>query len=117
MDYLVTFIRFEVWVFLFGLLAIVAYKILIGEINFRGILCEKVTTNKTKGYSAVRVQLMIFVMSSAFYYVSQVAGNPKEFPQVPNELLLALGGSHMVYLTGKSYLLSLLFNRKTKKGE
>lgn len=117
MDHLVAFVRLEVWFFLIGLLAIVAYKILTGEINFRGILCEKVSISKTKGYIVVRVQLMMFVLVSAFYYLSQVVDNPKEFPQVPNELLLTLGGSHMVYLAGKSYALSLLFNRKTTKGE
>lgn len=117
MDHLLVFVRLEVWFFLTGLLAIVAYKILTGGINFRGVLCEKVTTSKTKGYSVVRIQLMMFVLVSAFYYVSQVVDNPREFPRVPNELLLTLGGSHMVYLAGKSYALSLLFNRKTTKGE
>lgn len=115
MDNLIAFVRLEVLCFLIGLLVIVAYKILTGEINFRGVLSEKITAKKTKGYSTVRVQLMFFVLMSAFYYVSQVAGNPKEFPQVPDELLLALGGSHAVYLMGKSYS-SLSFNSKGKKG-
>jgi hypothetical protein len=116
MDSLIPFVRLEMWLFLLGFMAVVAYKILTGEINFRGIFNEKNTAGKTKGYSAVRVQLMIFVLASAFYYVSKVADNPNEFPQVPNELLLALGGSHMVYLAGKSHSLSSLFKRQTTKG-
>jgi len=117
MDNIVVFVKLEVWFFLIGLLVIVCYKIFTGEINFRGVLCEKINKNKIKSYSVIRIQLIIFVLISAYYYVSQVADNPKEFPQVPNELLLALGGSHMVYLAGKSYTLTLMVKRKVEKGE
>ncbi|MGQ3686085.1 MAG: hypothetical protein ACUBOA_13925 [Candidatus Loosdrechtia sp.] len=117
MDMVVVFVGLEVWSFLIGLLAIVIYKIYTGEINFRGVLCEKIHTAKTRRYSVVRVQLMIFVVVSAFYYVSQVIENPTEFPPVPNELLLALGGSQMVYLAGKSYSFLSLLDREKRKGE
>lgn len=110
MDSLIPFVRLEVWFLLSGFMVVVAYKILTGEINLRGIFNEKNTAGNTKGYSTVRVQLMIFTLMSAFYYVRQVVDNPKEFPQIPDELFLTLGGSHMIYLAGKSY--SLLYKRK-----
>ena len=111
MDTLVTFIHFEIWFLLIGLLLLVVYQILTGKIELKGILIEKDCSGKTvKGYSQVRVQLLIFTVIGACYYLQQVVNNPNEFPKVSEELLLLMGGSNMTYLGGKYY--SLLFKRK-----
>ncbi|HHT9111150.1 MAG TPA: hypothetical protein ACFYDZ_08350, partial [Candidatus Brocadiaceae bacterium] len=102
-----TLVRYEVWFFLLGLMSAVTYKILIGKIKIKRLLVEK---NGSSNYSQVRVQLLFFTLIAAFYYLSQVFGNPKEFPKVSEKLLLLMGGSNMVYLGGKSY--SLLFSRR-----
>lgn|SRR5574337_1358194 len=100
-------VRYEVWFFLFGLMSAVVYKILIGKIKIKGLLVEK---NGSNNFSQIRVQLLIFTLIAAFHYLSQVLGNPKEFPNVSEKWLLLMGGSNMVYLGGKSY--SLLFRQR-----
>lgn len=111
MDTLITFIHLEIWFLLIGLLLLVVYQILTGKIEIKGILVEKDVPGKSvKRYSQVRIQLSIFTVIGAFYYLQQVVNNPKEFPKVSEELLLLIGGSNMTYLGGKYY--SLLFKRK-----
>ncbi len=104
MNYVTIFIRYEIWVFLLGMASAVVYKILTGKIKIDGLFVEKGGGNK---YSTVRVQLLFFTLMGAFYYLYQVLGNPKEFPDVSGELLLMMGGSNMVYLGGKSFSLLL----------
>lgn len=102
MNTLITFVRFEIWFLLLGLILVVSYQILTGKINLHGILFEK---NGGQKNSPVRVQLLLFTLTGAFYYFLQVLDNPTGFPKVPQELLLILGGSNVVYLGGKSYSL------------
>lgn len=109
MNALVTFVRIEIWFLLLSFMLVVAYQILIGKINIRGLLFEK---NSIGSFSTVRVQLLLFTLIGAVYYILQVSDNPKEFPKDTQELLLILGGSNMVYLGGKSY--SLLLRRAGK---
>lgn len=104
---LVAFIQGEIWFFLLGFLMVVVYKILTGKISLRGIMSKK---DDTKRHTTIRIQLFIFTVIGAIYYLYQVIDNPKEFPQVSDDLLFLLGGSNMIYLGGKSY--SLLFKRR-----
>ncbi len=108
MDYLIIFIRYEIWVFLLGMVSAVVYQILTGKIKINGLFVEKNGSNK---YSTVRVQLLFFTLMGAFYYLYQVLGNPTEFPDISGELLLMMGGSNMAYLGGKSYSLLLRTRR------
>jgi hypothetical protein len=100
-----TFLRYELWILLVGLLLIVGYQLLTGRINTDGLLSEK----GTKGnFSPGRLQLLIFTIGVAFYYFLKVLEQPapttleeKTLPELPTEFLLILGGSNLFYLGSK----------------
>ena len=105
MSTLSTVLSYEVWFFVAGLGLIVVYQILTGKINVKGLLYEK---GGDGGFSLGRLQLLVFTIAGAFSYLFLVLGNPEsgEFPDVPLELLLVLGGSNLLYLASKFYSLS-----------
>lgn len=114
MSTLMMFARYEIGFLLAALIAVVAYQILTGRINTRGLLSEK-TTNGLGGVSPARVQLLLFTLAFAFYILSQIA-NSRQFPTIDTKWLLILGGSHSIYLGGKGLPL-LALNQTQKKKE
>lgn len=96
----------EVWVLLVALAVIIAYRMLTGSINTRGLLHDK---GSGSGFSPARLQLLISTIAFGFYYIGQVVNNTqtKGFPPVPNEMLMLLGGSHVFYLGTKGFALLL----------
>lgn len=114
-------IWFEVIVFLGGLAAIIAYRMLTGRINTHYLLYG--TSKGGKKYlSPERVQLLLFTLGTAMFYLMQVMdlvklakpGDTLALPDIPAKTLAFLGGSNAIYLGGKAY--SMLF-KKTPKGE
>ena len=93
MHALSTLIRYEMWALVISLALIVGYQLITGRINTKGLLYED------GHFSASRVQLLVFTVGGALYYLLLVMENPDpvKFPDVPNELLLILGGSHTLY--------------------
>lgn len=92
-----------------GFFGIVFWKLLTGRISLSGLLDgdQFDGASLTTSFSPGRAQLLIFTVVSALYFLLQVIRNPNAFPNVPNALLVALGGSQAVYLGGKGY--SLLY--------
>ena|SRR5258708_1233562 len=119
MTTLMMFARYEIGFFLAALIAVVAYQILTGRINTRGLLSEKTKTG-VGGISPARVQLLLFTLAFAFYVFSQVTksiatGKPGQFPTIDVKWLLILGGSHSIYLGAKG--LPLLLSQLKSKEE
>lgn len=110
---LMTFARYEIGFLLAALMAVVAFQILTGRINTRGLLSEK-TEKGVLAISPARLQLLLFTLAFAFYVLSQVVKS-RQFPEIETKWLLILGGSHSVYLGGKG--LSLLLNQTQRKKE
>lgn len=104
MEALIEIVRFGAWFFLGSLALLVVYKMLTQRINTAGLLQDK----EHKDLSPVRVQLLLFTLIGAGAYLALAADmietGASSLPTVPAELLLLLGGSHAVYLGGKSYL-------------
>jgi hypothetical protein len=96
---LMMFARYEIGFLLAALIAVVAYQILTGKINTRGLLSEK-TKNGLGGASPARVQLLLITLAFAFYLLSAIM-NSRQFPTIDTKWLLILGGSHSIYLGGK----------------
>ena len=96
-------------VFLGGLLAIVAFKLLAGRINTRGLLEDK-KAGRTGNFSPGRLQLLIATLGGAAFYFSEsvAAAETGAMPPVPDGLLLIVGVSNVAYLGGKIY--SRFFN-------
>lgn len=112
-----TLLRIEIWGLLVALAIIVFYRMLTGSINTRRLLHDK---GARSGFSPGRLQLLMSTIVFAFYYIGQVLSNatPKEFPAVPKEMLLLLGGSHIFYLGGKTLgLLSETLGVSKKKSK
>lgn len=110
MEILATVIKWEIWVFMVGLVVVVGYQLLIGRINTAGMLNDK----ESGEFSPARVQLLLFTFIAAGVYFLQVAAEPKEFPAIPQEMLYLLGGSNLFYLGGKGWaLVSQLFHLKS----
>ena len=100
MTELTPIIRFELWLILGGLALIVGYQMLTGKINTTGLFDDKVT----RGLSPGRVQLLVLTLAGAGYYLLLVAQQPPDgsLPSVPEEVLLLVGGSNLVYLGAKA---------------
>jgi len=107
-------IKVEVWVFLSVLVALIAYRIVTGQINTDYLLYG---TKKGGGkyFSPERVQLMLFTLGTAMFYLNDVIQHRDSglIPDVPKQTLVLLGGSHAVFLTGKAYM--MLFKNISKK--
>ncbi len=112
---LMIFARYEIDFFLVALIAVVAYQILTGRINTRGLLSEK-TKNGLGGVSPARVQLLLFTLAFAFYLLSEIV-HSRQFPTIDTKWLLILGGSHSIYLGGKGLPMFLSLLKSKEEGD
>jgi len=118
-------IAWEIQLFLMVLAGTVLAQLLAGQIstknllygrkNDTGELISRASGRKkddTLYFSPERVQLLIFTIGAAFYYLTQVLNNPSPgtFPSLPASWPAVLGGSNALYLGGKAY--SRLWNKK-----
>ena len=114
-DQFVSFVKWEVFVFLGGLAAIIAYRLLNGQINTR-YLFHGTQKDGTKYFSPERVQLLLFTLGVAVFYLSDVMQKRQSgaLPDISTQTLVLLGGSHAIYLGGKAYMMLL---KTIRKGE
>lgn len=112
---IIWFVKFEVFLFLVGLAAIIAYRLLTGQINTQYLLYGT-KRDGTKYYSPERLQLLLFTLGTAMFYLNSVLQDRHSgvLPDVSTQTLALLGGSHAIYLGGKAYM--MLF-KKNSKGE
>jgi len=112
---IIWFVKLEVLVFIGGLAAIIAQRLLTGQINTNYLLYGT-KKDGTKYFSPERVQLLLFTLGTAMFYLSSVTQNRASgvLPDVPTQTLVLLGGSHAIYLGGKAYM--MLF-KKNGKGD
>lgn len=101
MDTLFTVQRYAMFSLLTILAVIVGYRLLTGRIITKGLLLDKQDKSGGK-FSPGRLQLLMATILVAIYFVTQVL-QTKKLPELPREFLLALGGSHLLYLGGKTY--------------
>ena len=85
--------------FLAGLLAVVSFKLLRGDIRTRGLLADK----ETRDFSPSRLQLLVATVAGAVFYAVQVLAARDSLPPVPDLLLLIVGVSNGTYLGAKIY--------------
>ena len=107
MPLLVKFAYWEAVVLFGGLLGVVLWKLLTGSIPMAYLLDSDVRdSSAANGFSSQastgRTQTLVVTLFVAGYYQQQVIRNPTALPQVPVSMVVALGGSHAFYLTGKA---------------
>lgn len=105
-------LRYEMFFLLAALAVIILYRLLTGQINTAGLLADKAPGSerpngkRPKSTSGVispgRVQMLVATLLVSIYLVTKVV-QTNAFPDIPREYLLALGGSHGLYLAGKVY--------------
>lgn len=102
MNALSTVLRYELLLMLTAFILVVSYRLLT-----RGIKTDGMLRDKTNGraMSPGRLQMLVVTLGIAIYYVVSVAQqkNSGSLPKLPGEFLMALGGSHGIYLSGKLY--------------
>jgi|ERR1044071_1595367 hypothetical protein len=99
MGALSTLLSYETGFLLAALASIISYRLLTRQINTRGLLRDKVGG---RAVSPGRLQLLVVTVVTAAYCVFEVA-QTRRMPEVPRELIAALGASHLLYLGGKLY--------------
>jgi hypothetical protein len=92
--------RGEVGVFLAAFVLLVGYRLLTGQINTRRLLADK----DTREFSLARLQMLVVTILGAGYWFIWVLDprNGNVMPEIPQDLLLLLAGSHSLYLAAKS---------------
>jgi hypothetical protein len=97
-------VRYLVIGFLLSLAAIISVRLVTGSINTTGLLRSK-SPRSDESISPARVQLLVFTLATAGSYLTQVLKlhGAVQLPDVPQHTLIALGGSHSVYLGTKAY--------------
>jgi len=90
----------EAYAILFALAAIVAWRLCTGKISTRGLI-EGRTRGGGSYLSASRVQLLLATLAMAVQYVNQARLNPHALPDIPQNWLMLLGASHILYLGNK----------------
>lgn len=102
METLGIILRYELLILLLVLIAIIAYKLLVQQINTNGLMLDKTSG---RAFSPGRLQMLVITLMIAVYYIFLVMDTEDtgRLPDLPNEFLIALGGSHAVYLSGKLY--------------
>ena len=93
-------LHFEGWVFLSLLGAIVAYRLLTGRINLRGLFSRKGSSNSV---SPERIQLLLATLVMSADYLTSVAhATGSAMPDVTPQWLYLMGGSSGIYVVGKA---------------
>jgi len=94
-----------------GFISVVLWKATIGEISLDYLLYGDAKTYRGAGtttfFSPGRAQMLLLTVMVAGYYLLRVIQDPTHLPDVPDELIVALGASHAVYLGGKAQSLYL----------
>jgi hypothetical protein len=108
MNLLLQALRFEFLGFLVGLAGIVIVQLLTGKIDSRYLLYGTVTGRKVNDgryFSPERVQLLVFTLGAALYYLTEVMTTARSgmVPEFPQSWLVVMTGSNAIYLGGKTY--------------
>ncbi len=96
---------------LVALLAVILLRLLDGRAMGSGLLSTNVDSGS--GTEADRLQLLLFALGGAGYLVftslplAFTGAPPTSLPEIPNWLLIAVGGGQLVYLGGKGVRLHL----------
>ena len=103
----------EIRLFLGGLAAAIALKLLTGRINLQNLFYGR-RGDRTPYFSPERVQLLVATLSLAMEYLMiSLRTATGEMPKLPDGALGLLGASNAIYLGGKA----LAFTRKTLPGQ
>jgi hypothetical protein len=103
-------LNFEILGFLFALVATLAWQMLIGRINLKGLLRRK---DGSAQLSPERILLLLVALAvCAMYLAEEVHSISGNMPDVTNNWLYLFGGCSGIYLARKAWSM-----RNRSKGE
>lgn len=120
MHLLITIVSWIVGLLLGGLVVLILFRMLTGQINMHNLLYGRMSDG-TRYLSPERVQLMIFTVWVALFYLFDTFEtrflNPTPetahtLPEVNTQTLTLLGGSQTIYLLGKAYSMLVAHRKK-----
>jgi hypothetical protein len=90
----------EMWLFLGCMTLVIILQLLNGSIATRGLLSDK----STHEFSPARLQLLVATLFGALFYLFKALdpSSMGRLPEIPEEVMLLLGGSNILYLGAKS---------------
>jgi hypothetical protein len=91
--------RWEI-AFLIAAFGIVTLWKMLEAADFTGLLRSKDGT-----FSPGRAQMLVLTVMTAFQYLLSTIQDPSHLPTISQNLVMALGGSHAVYLGSKAWSL------------
>lgn len=97
MTSLVSFARWELIILVVSFAGLTFWK-LWQSASFAGLLRSADGT-----LSPGRIQLLVLTIMTAMQYLLAVINDPTQLPTIPPELVLALGGSQVIYLGSKAW--------------
>lgn len=97
MSLLITFARWELIILVVSFAGVTFWK-LWQTASFNGLLRSADGT-----MSPGRIQLLVLTVMTAMQYLLSVINDPAQLPTLPPELVMALGGSQLVYLGSKAW--------------
>ena len=83
---------------------LVLWTLLTRRISLNMLLYGDDSTGQSS-FSPGRLQMLMVTLVVALRFVLDVMHDPTAFPHIPNAWLVALGGSHVVYLGAKAQAL------------
>lgn len=101
MAFLPKLVFWETLILLGGFFGVIFWKILTGGISLQYMLYADTPQGGTT-FSPGRAQAMMVTLIVAVQYLLQAISHPTAFPQIPEFWVIALAGSHAVYLGGKA---------------
>ncbi len=97
-DFLRNYAIFSFTLLFFSLIVLVFYQMLVGIISTKNLFGSK----DINGVTPERIQTLMMTIAFAFYFITKTIGNPIEFPEISDELLLLIGGSETLFLVFKA---------------
>jgi hypothetical protein len=102
--------RWEVLIFVGGMAALIAMRLLTGRINIQYLLWGR-RADGSRYFSTERVQLLVATIAIAMDYLLTAMHTPSgNMPKIPDGALELLGASNAIYLGGKGWM--MLRNKK-----
>lgn len=101
MTFLLSLIYWEVLALVFCAFGMVVVSIFFGDMVLDGLFYGTKGDGE-KYFSPERVQLFLFTLAVAFQFLTAVLRDPSRFPEVSTSSIALLGGSHVIYLGGKT---------------
>lgn len=94
-------LHFEGLGFVYAMLAIVAYQMLTGRINLKGLLSRKGRADPNQT-SPERIQLLLVTIAASARYIGEVRQSTTgNLPDIGNDWLYLMGGSSGLYVLHK----------------